>query len=147
MIIYFKTKIEMEEIAKTRRMRKVSSWMSDAVKEINHQEEMIAAKKIVLKILRYMEANHLSQKQLAEKLGVSPQYINKFLHGQEWDIKISTAIRYGRILGLKLLEIPDDAVKPTANRTILLSVTCGINPTSQGKFIYPNATKQSYKYN
>ena len=54
-----------------------------------------------------MEANHMSQKQLAEKLGVSPQYINKFLHGQDCDIKISTAIRYGKILNLKLIEIPD----------------------------------------
>ena len=82
--------------------------MTDAAKSIENEEEFIAGKKIVLKVLRYMESNHLSQKDLAEKLGVSPQYINKFLHGQGADIKVSTAIKYGRALNLKLIEIPDD---------------------------------------
>lgn len=81
--------------------------MTEAARSIKNEEEILAGKKIVLKVLRYMEANHMSQKQLAEKLGVSPQYINKFLHGQDCDIKISTAIRYGKILNLKLIEIPD----------------------------------------
>lgn len=89
-------------------MRKVSSWMADASKSIENEEEIIAGKKIVLKVLRYMESNHISQKELAEKLGVSPQYINKFLHGQGADIKVSTAIKYGRALNLKLIDIPDD---------------------------------------
>ncbi|MDE7470526.1 MAG: helix-turn-helix transcriptional regulator [Paramuribaculum sp.] len=95
------------ENTKTRRIRKVSSWMTEAARSIKNEEEILAGKKIVLKVLRYMEANHMSQKQLAEKLDVSPQYINKFLHGQDCDIKISTAIRYGKILNLKLIEIPD----------------------------------------
>lgn len=81
--------------------------MTEAARSIKNEEEILAGKKIVLKVLRYMEANHMSQKQLAEKLDVSPQYINKFLHGQDCDIKISTAIRYGKILNLKLIEIPD----------------------------------------
>ena len=81
--------------------------MTEAARSIKNEEEILAGKKIVLKVLRYMEANHMSQKQLAEKLGVSPQYINKFLHGQDCDIKISTAIRYRKILNLKLIEIPD----------------------------------------
>lgn len=86
----------MEENIKTKRMRKVSSWMTDAVEAINNEDEILAGKRIVLKIIRYMENNHMSQKDLAEKLDVSPQYINKFLHGQDCDIKVSTAIRYGK---------------------------------------------------
>ncbi len=100
----------MEETKKNRRMRKVSSWVADTNMSINNEDELLAGKKIVLKILRYMEANHMSQKELAEKLGVSPQYINRFLHGQELDIKVSTAVKYGRILNLTLVEIPDDAI-------------------------------------
>lgn len=101
----------MEENIKTKRMRKVSSWMTDAVEAINNEDEILAGKRIVLKIIRYMENNHMSQKDLAEKLDVSPQYINKFLHGQDCDIKVSTAIRYGKILGLKLIEVPDVTTK------------------------------------
>ena len=101
----------MEENIKTKRMRKVSSWMTDAVETINNEDEILAGKRIVLKIIRYMENNHMSQKDLAEKLDVSPQYINKFLHGQDCDIKVSTAIRYGKILGLKLIEVPDVTTK------------------------------------
>ena len=86
----------------------MSSWISDTAKSVNNEEEVLAGKKIVLKVLRYMESNNMTQKELAEKLGVSPQYVNKFLHGQECDIKVSTAIRYGRILNTKLIEIPED---------------------------------------
>ena len=101
----------METNTGKRRLRKVSSWMTDAVRAIENEEEILAVKKIVLKVLDYMEEHHMTQKELAEKLGVSPQYINKFLHGQVWDLKISTAIRYGRILNIKLLEIPESEVK------------------------------------
>lgn len=56
----------MEENIKTKRMRKVSSWMTDAVEAINNEDEILAGKRIVLKIIRYMENNHMSQKDLAE---------------------------------------------------------------------------------
>ena len=103
-------------------MRKVSSWMSDAARSINNEEGILAGKRIVLKVLRYMESKHMSQKDLAEKLGVSPQYINKFLHGQECDIKVSTAIRYGNILGLKLIEIPDSAYHIPNIQTVMYKI-------------------------
>ncbi len=110
----------MKESTENRRLRKTSSWMTDAMASINNEDEILVGKKIVLKILRYMEDNHLTQKELAVKLGVSPQYINKFLHGQGGDIKLSTIVRYGRILGIKLIEVPDNEPrlhKPTVAHT------------------------------
>ena len=89
-----------------KRLREVPSWIADAKREIEIEEDLLACRLIVLKIVRYMKENHLSQKELAEKLNVSPQYINKFLHGRDLDMKVSTAFRYGRILGIKLLELP-----------------------------------------
>ncbi|MDE6277925.1 MAG: helix-turn-helix transcriptional regulator [Muribaculaceae bacterium] len=97
----------MTEHKGNKRVRRISSWMADAAESIAREEEILAGKKIVLKIIRYMEDNNLTQKDLAQKLGVSPQYIHKFLHGIDCDIKVSTAIRYGNILNLKLIEIPD----------------------------------------
>ena len=89
-----------------RRTRAVSSWIEDAKREREVEEDLLACRLIVLKIVRFMKDNHFSQKQLAEMLDVSPQYINKFLHGQDLDMKVSTVLRYGRILGIKLLEVP-----------------------------------------
>ena len=51
-----------------------------------------------------MKDNNLSQNELAQKLGVSPHYVGKFLNGLDLGIKRSTAIRYGNILGIKLIE-------------------------------------------
>lgn len=88
------------------RMRAVSSWMEEVKREREVEEDLLACRLIVLKIVRYMKDHHLSQKELAEKLNVSPQYIHKFLHGQDLDMKITTVLRYGRILGIKLIEVP-----------------------------------------
>ena len=97
-----------------KRTRETSSWIVKSKYEIEHEEELLECRLIVLKIVRFMKDNHLSQKDLAEKLDVSPQYINKFLHGQALDMKVSTILRYGRILGIKLIEVPsDDAQKET----------------------------------
>ena len=138
----------MNESNRNRRLRKVSSWMSDAEKSIRNEDEILAGKKIVLKILSYMEKNHISQRELAQRLGVSPQYINKFLHGQDCDIKISTAIRYGKILNLNLIEIPDDNIQKETNRTVIYAVTnCFINAASQGKFSYNRVSNQPYTHN
>ena len=88
------------------RLRAASSWIEEAKREREIEEDLLACRHIVLKIVRYMKENHLSHKELAKKLNVSPQYINKFLHGQDLDMKVSTVFRYGRILGIKLLELP-----------------------------------------
>ena len=64
-----------------------------------------------------MKDNNMNQKDLAEKLNVTPQYINKLLHGQNLDLKITTALRYGRILGIRLILIPEDE-PATSNVTI-----------------------------
>ena len=137
----------MNESNKNRRLRRVSSWMSDAEKSIQNEDEILAGKMIVLKILRYMEENHITQKELAQRLGVSPQYINKFLHGQDCDIKISTAIRYGKILNLKLIEIPDTNIQTTPKNTVIYTVNCSINATNKGNFSYNRISNQPYRYN
>lgn len=134
----------MENNTKTRRMRKVSSWMSEASTSINNEEEILAGKRIVLKVLRYMEANHITQKELAEKLGVSPQYINKFLHGQDCDIKISTAIRYGKILNLKLIEIPEDTKKKEDKIVIYSINNFAIKAQYEGNYIYNRQCTQPF---
>ena len=82
------------------RVKPTETWISKSKFEIENEEELLACRRIILRIIRYMKDNKMSQKDLAKKLNVSPQYINKLLHGQDLDLKITTALRYGRILGL-----------------------------------------------
>lgn len=142
----------MENITRKRGFRKVSSWMADAAASIENEDEIIAVKKIVLKILRYMEANNLSQKDLAEKLGVSPQYMSKFLHGQE-DIKVSTALRYGKILGLNLIEIPEETRQEAQTivlyreHLIVKDYACEDSVFRSYNSFHTPVIKQSFSYN
>ena len=102
-----------------KRNREQQSWISKAKFEIEHEEELLECRRIVLKIVRYMKDNHLTQKELASRLNVTPQYINKFLHGQDLDLKISTVVRYGRCLGIKLIEVPGEKPKHDTTKVII----------------------------
>lgn len=99
------------------RVKPSTTWISKSKSEIENEEELLACRRIILKIVRYMKDNKMNQKDLAEKLNVSPQYINKLLHGQDIDLKITTALRYGRILGIKLILLPEE-VPVSPNVTI-----------------------------
>lgn len=74
---------------------------------IEMTEARCARAKVVMKLLKYMRDNGLKQNDLAEKLSVSPQYINKLLRAQT-NIGIETAVHYGNILGITLVVIPDE---------------------------------------
>lgn len=110
-----------------------TNWMQEVEEAISREEEIRANNMIVLRIRRYMKENGLKQVELAAKLGVSPQYIHKLLNGLEPNIGVATAIRYGKILGIKLIEIVglDDAPKqhlPT--QTIKCVITINSNTPS-----------------
>ena len=128
-------------------MRKVSSWISGTAKSVINEEEVLAGKKIVLKVLRYMESNNMTQKELAERLDVSPQYVNKFLHGQECDIKVSTAIRYGRILNTKLIEIPEDDLAPSVTKVLYTINNYVVTAHEQGLYAYNRECVRTFNYN
>jgi len=47
-----------------------------------------------------------SQKDLAEKMEVSPQLVNKWVKGKEYDFSLKQLLRIGDYLGIDLFEIP-----------------------------------------
>ncbi len=97
---------------KRKRLGKVvqdaADWSETTRQTSDRIEELQFGARIVVKIKRYMRANDLSQKQLADKLGVTPQRINKMLHESAADMKISTALRYGKMLGIELISVPEE---------------------------------------
>lgn len=82
-----------------------TNWIQEVEEAISREDEIRANNMVVLRIRRYMKEHGLKQVELAAKLGVSPQYIHKLLNGLEPNISIATAIRYGNILGIKLIEV------------------------------------------
>lgn len=118
------------------RIKPTKTWISKSKFEIENEEEFLACRRIILKIVRYMKDNKMSQKELAEKLNVSPQYINKLLHGQDLDLKISTALRYGRILGIKLIAVPEDEPATTQLNINYFQITTTINNIRNSPFNY-----------
>lgn len=85
-----------------------SKWMDDAKKR---QTNKIWAKRsfqIAVRILREIRKqkplNGMTQKRLAEKMGVSPQYINKVVKGHE-NLTLETIAKIENVLGVTLIEI------------------------------------------
>ena len=118
------------------RVKPTKTWVSKSNVEIENGEELLACRRIILKIVRYMKDNKMSQKDLADKLNVSPQYINKLLHGQDLDLKVTTVMRYGRILGLKLIVLPED--EPALTQVAIYFTTSAP---------YTEADNNQFKYN
>lgn len=118
------------------RVKPTETWISKSKFEIENEDELLACRRIILKIVRYMKDNNMSQKDLADKLDVSPQYINKLLHGQDFDFKVTTVLRYGRILGIKLIVLPED--EPTTPQVTInyYQVTAPINDVGNHQFHY-----------
>jgi len=128
------------------RVKPSTTWISKSKSEIENEEELLACRRIILKIVRYMKDNKMNQKDLAEKLNVSPQYINKFLHGQDCDIKVSTAIRYGKILGIKLIDIPDEISETQTVSTLIYTFNkIVVDKFSKYDFIYDCVKAQLFK--
>lgn len=82
------------------------SWMKEDEVARGRKEEIKATTVIILRLIDYMERRQMTQTDLARVLGVTPQYINKLLHGQDNSFRIETAIEYGNKLGIKLVEVP-----------------------------------------
>lgn len=86
--------------------RDAMSWMKEDAVAGKNEAAVKATTMIILRLIDYMESHRMSQTDLARELGVSPQYVNKLLHGQDTSFRIGTAIEYGNKLGIKLIEIP-----------------------------------------
>lgn len=86
-----------------------SKWLEKAQQREANREWIIKSAKIAVRILREIrankETNNMSQKVLAEKLGVSPQYISKIVKGQE-NLSLDTICKIEKALGISLIEIP-----------------------------------------
>lgn len=89
--------------------KETSKWMDDAKWRKANRDWLRKSSKIAVKVLREIRAqkaiNGMTQKKLAEEMGVSPQYINKVLKGKE-NLTLETISKLEAILGITLISVP-----------------------------------------
>jgi transcriptional regulator with XRE-family HTH domain len=92
---------------------KVSTWKEDAVERKKNNDWTIRSFKIAVRILREIRvqknSNGMTQRKLAEEMGVSPQYINKIIKGKE-NLTLETISKIESVLGVTLIEISSSEV-------------------------------------
>ncbi len=86
-----------------------SGWMKKALwrkeNRVWTKRSFQIAVLILREIRRQKPINGMTQKMLAEKLGVSAQYINKVVKGKE-NLTLETIGKIEEVLGVTLIEIP-----------------------------------------
>ncbi|WP_423130155.1 helix-turn-helix domain-containing protein [Gaoshiqia sp. Z1-71] len=88
--------------------KETSSWLEEAKTRQENKAWRRRSFQIAVRILREIRAqkpvNGMTQKVLAEKMGVTPQYINKVVKGKE-NLTLETISKIEEVLGIQLVEV------------------------------------------
>jgi transcriptional regulator with XRE-family HTH domain len=90
-----------------------SKWLEEANYRFENKAWLRKSQAIALKILRHIRANGISQKELAEKLNVAPQQVNRWVKGSE-NFTLETISRIENVLDIQLINV-SDSLKKTEN--------------------------------
>jgi len=86
-----------------------SKWEEEAIFREENKAWLQRSAAIALKVLRELRAQSITQKDLANRLNVSAQQVNKWLKGQE-NLSLSTISRIEEALQIVLIDIPNQAI-------------------------------------
>lgn len=90
------------EIIESNKSATPSKWREKAEWRRNNREWIRKSQRIAMTILNWMEENNISQKELAESLGVSPQYISKLLKGSE-NLSLETITKLENVTNIEFI--------------------------------------------
>jgi transcriptional regulator with XRE-family HTH domain len=121
---------KLDSLTSTRK----SEWLEEAKQRKQNEAWLRKSQMIAVKILRELRRIDLTQKQLAEKLNVSPQTVNKWIKGKE-NFTLETISKIESALGITL-NISDNV--PTTYNTnqiafeikLRLKSSTGLYPTT-----------------
>lgn len=85
-----------------------SQWKERAIKDKNNRKNIARAQRFALELLEYLDDNNISQKQLAQFMGVSPQQVNKLVRAKS-NLTFETLDKIEEALGV---EITSPTIKP-----------------------------------
>ena len=87
-------------------MKTQSNYLQNAKFRIENKKWLSYSSNIALRVLAALEeSEQMTQKALAETIGVSPQYINKVLKGQE-NLSLQTIAKLSEALNIELITFP-----------------------------------------
>lgn len=85
-----------------------STWKEDAKWREENEEWLSQSFDIAVRVLDSLRTKKMTQKDLAEKMNVSPQFINKVVKGKE-NLSLETIGKLSRALGIKLIDVVDSS--------------------------------------
>lgn len=88
-----------------------SRWEERALWRKENEAWLKKSAEIALKVLREIRAKSITQKELAERMGVSSQQINKLLKGQE-NMSLTTICKLEMALDISLIVVPGSYTVP-----------------------------------
>jgi ribosome-binding protein aMBF1 (putative translation factor) len=92
-----------------------SGWKGKAQYRRENREWLKKSAAIAIKILDALKARELSQKELAERMNISPQQINKIVQGSE-NLTLETISNLEMALDIQLISVNADQSKPTIKK-------------------------------
>ena len=95
---------------------KDDKWLAEAKERQDNEAWLNVSSAIALRILTWLRKNKMTQKELSQQLGYSPQYVNTIVKGSE-NLTLETIVKIEKILGIKLIEVPsfeDIIARPTS---------------------------------
>ena len=92
-----------------------SNWKVKAKYRLENRDWLKKSAGIALKVLGALKDQRLSQKELAERMSVSPQQINKIVKGQE-NLTLETISKLENALGIQIIHEHKNLSKPSLNR-------------------------------
>lgn len=112
---------KLAELSKPRSAESIERevWYRD------NREWLLISQQIALAIFFILQKEHISQKELAERMGVSPTYVGKLLKGKE-NLTLETIVKVEKAIGHQLIS----TCKPYLNTTIM-KVLPKVDPINQ----------------
>ncbi|WP_353720467.1 helix-turn-helix transcriptional regulator [Dyadobacter sp. 676] len=82
-----------------------TEWIKEATFRQENRYWLDVSGEIALAVLRNLRKTGKTQKDLAELMGCSPQYVSKILKGSE-NLTLETICKMEQVLQIKLIETP-----------------------------------------
>ncbi len=82
-----------------------TTWIKEAKYRQENEYWLDVSSDIALAVLRNLRKTGMTQREFAELMGCSPQYIGKVLKGSE-NLTLQTICKMEKVLQIKLIETP-----------------------------------------
>lgn len=100
---------KMNEMEKQSKLDRIAVLDTEWIKEAEYRQEnyywLRVSGQIALAVLRTLRKTGMTQRELAERMGCSPQYISKIVKGSE-NLTLETICKMEKVLQIKLIETP-----------------------------------------